>query len=146
MKRLVLPRQLRDLLLEHAALALPAECCGILAGRGDTATRVLYAENAAASPTRFEIAPDEVERVCGLVRWDEGEDVLAVYHSHPVGPACPTAADRAMATVEGLSVIVLPGDRHALDGAAVRAWWMSEAEPVEVPVVLPGLDLAHDVS
>jgi len=104
--RLVVPRPLLDVMVEHARLALPNECCGLLVGHGDTATRVLYAENAAASPRRFEIELDEVERLSGLVRWHEGEEVLAVYHSHTLGPACPSPADSALALEDSLSVIV----------------------------------------
>ena len=41
-----LPSALADQIIEHARAEFPNECCGLIAGHGDAATRVLPTTNA----------------------------------------------------------------------------------------------------
>lgn len=98
----------------------------MLAGqRGDDEERVdrgVRTPNAAATPrTAYEIPPERLHAVLTDVE-AAGEDVLGFYHSHPDGPAEPSATDRATATWAGhLYLIVVPGSE------TVRAWrWTGE--------------------
>jgi len=84
--------------IERAArAALPDECCGLLIGRRTgtafEVTRIAESRNLAASPRdRFEIDP------ALQLHWQRalrgtGETVIGHYHSHPQGPAAPSATD-----------------------------------------------------
>lgn len=87
----MLPRRLRDEIIEHAAQEAPKECCGLIAGHGNVATRVIRCTNASATPEmRYELK--EVRTVLEIE--DAGEDLVAIYHSHPRSPAYPSPTDR----------------------------------------------------
>ena len=80
--------------LEHlhriAQAALPNEACGLVVARGKKA--VLHeARNVSATPTQaFEIHAD----AWGSLR--PQDEVIGIYHSHPMGSAAPSMADLAM--------------------------------------------------
>jgi proteasome lid subunit RPN8/RPN11 len=77
-----LPQALYDELVGHA-LADDNEVCGMVAGRDGVATRVLPVRNAHAFPARnYMMDPNDQHRVFTDIE-DAGEDLLAIYHSHP---------------------------------------------------------------
>lgn len=89
--RLVLPQALRDEIVAHARAEAPKECCGLIAGREGRATRVIRCTNASPTPeVRYTIA--ELRRVIEIE--DAGEELIAIYHSHPRSPAYPSPTDR----------------------------------------------------
>jgi proteasome lid subunit RPN8/RPN11 len=84
----VIPPEVRSALVEHAEAERPNEACGLVLFRDGVAERYVPAENAAASPYRFELKADP--EVWFLE--DEGYE-LAVFHSHPASPARPSRTD-----------------------------------------------------
>ena len=86
---MVIPAVVRQALEEHARAEEPNEACGLLVLSDGRAERYIAAENAAASPYRFELEFDDPDV------WfaeDEGYE-LAVFHSHPASPARPSRTD-----------------------------------------------------
>ena len=90
-----------DTIEADAVTAYPKECCGLLLGRGGLIQTVRPTANLAADPLKhFEIDPQALidahraERAGGL-------EVIGYYHSHPQGPAAPSATDRAQAARDG---------------------------------------------
>jgi proteasome lid subunit RPN8/RPN11 len=84
----VIPGEIRAALEEHARAEEPNEACGLVAFRDGVAERYIPAENAAASPYRFELETDPQN-------WfleDEGYQ-LAVFHSHLSSPPRPSRTD-----------------------------------------------------
>jgi proteasome lid subunit RPN8/RPN11 len=80
--------QMRDQL----QAALPEEACGLLAGRDTRVEAVYPLENAARSPIRFVIDPGA--QVAAMLQMEaDGQELLAVYHSHPQGPPHPSGTD-----------------------------------------------------
>ncbi len=107
-------------LRDEAARAHPDETCGIFLGRDGQITQVCTAANVHPTPaTRFEIDPQALVDAWRAARVGEAH-VIGYYHSHPVGEAVPSAADRAMASGDGLVwAIVAQGEvRFWRDGAA----------------------------
>ena len=67
----------------HAQAARPAECCGLVGGRGQTAETIYCLQNVAPDPlTAYESAPAELFAAQRRMR-ERGEQLLAIYHSHP---------------------------------------------------------------
>jgi proteasome lid subunit RPN8/RPN11 len=67
----------------HARAASPAECCGLVGGRGGRAVSVYPLANAARDPlTSYEGEPRELFAAQRAMR-ERGEELLAIYHSHP---------------------------------------------------------------
>ena len=81
-----------ELVTEHAIREAPNECCGLLAVRDGVVTRVLPAENAAASPFRFEIAGPQLIRMIDEIE-DAGEELGGIYHSHTRSEPYPSQTD-----------------------------------------------------
>ncbi len=94
-KKLInLPLLLRRQMLRHVRSVLPEEGCGFVAGDHMNAVAVLPVTNRLHSRVRFVMEP--VEQLNAMQWIDEnGLEILAIYHSHPSGPATPSATDLA---------------------------------------------------
>lgn len=82
-------------MIAHAAEASPREACGLIVYDGaGFPVRLYTTTNVHPDPDRFELDP--VEHFGVLREADEsGWRIGAVYHSHPRGPARPSATDLA---------------------------------------------------
>ncbi|MFP4004148.1 MAG: M67 family metallopeptidase [Alphaproteobacteria bacterium] len=112
---LVLPQPLRRKIETEARKAGAEECCGLLVGHVAGARGVVTASvaspNRAADPrTSFEIDPALLLESQRHLR-AAGQVVLGHYHSHPRGPADPSAADAERAWVPGHVWLIAAPDR-----------------------------------
>jgi proteasome lid subunit RPN8/RPN11 len=81
----------------HARAEAPREACGLLAGRDGEVTRVIRCANAHATPTtRYVIDPRDQLRAFRSIDAAR-EELVAIYHSHPVSQPYPSPTDRAEA-------------------------------------------------
>jgi proteasome lid subunit RPN8/RPN11 len=87
-----LSRALYDEMVAHAQADAPNECCGMIASRDGDAVTVYRAENAAASPLRYEIDGAEQYRIQMAID-DAGHDLGAIYHSHTRSAPYPSQTD-----------------------------------------------------
>jgi proteasome lid subunit RPN8/RPN11 len=88
---------LRDDIVAHARTEAPKEACGLIAGREGRVTRVIRCVNAHPAPvTRYSIDPREQLRAFREME-ASGEELVAIYHSHPVTQPYPSPTDRAEA-------------------------------------------------
>ncbi|MDX2224779.1 MAG: M67 family metallopeptidase [Rhodospirillaceae bacterium] len=98
--RVILPAAVRKAVVEAALTVNPLECCGLLIGSGDDVVRVTEAvpmANVADQPRR-RFAIDPQAHIDVLRRFRDGPaTVVGHYHSHPGGPAQPSAHDLEMA-------------------------------------------------
>jgi proteasome lid subunit RPN8/RPN11 len=121
-----LPPELAQELVAHATRDLPNECCGMIAGRGDTATRVHRATNTEGSPFMYVMDPQEQLRMMDEID-ESGDDLLAVYHSHTRSAAYPSRTDVELAFFpDTLYLIVSIADR---DAPEIRAFRLSRGAP-----------------
>lgn len=92
-----LPRRIVNQLLDHARAGAGQEICGLISARDRAALRAIPVANVAPRP-EYRYAMDPAGQIAALRRMREsGEDLLAIYHSHPVSPAAPSATDIAEA-------------------------------------------------
>jgi proteasome lid subunit RPN8/RPN11 len=85
-------RELLDEIVTHARSEAPNECCGLIAGADGRAIRVHRARNEFASPMRFNVHPQDLIRITTEID-DRGEELAAIYHSHPRSEAYPSQTD-----------------------------------------------------
>jgi proteasome lid subunit RPN8/RPN11 len=76
----------------HAQRATPFECCGLIGGAKDRVTSIYPLRNVAGNPQiAYEAAPEELFAAQRQMR-ERGEELLAIYHSHPRATA-PVPSD-----------------------------------------------------
>jgi proteasome lid subunit RPN8/RPN11 len=75
----------------------PREACGLLAGKHGGISRVIRCANVHPTPTtRYLIDPREQLKAFRSID-AAGEDLVGIYHSHPVSQPFPSPTDRAEA-------------------------------------------------
>lgn len=84
-------------MLAHVRAAHPNEGCGLLSGHAGQVMRFYPTANAHPQPrTRYSIDPPELLRALRAID-AAGEELLAIFHSHPASPAYPSQTDVAQA-------------------------------------------------
>ena len=121
--------ELVEQIIDHARKALPEEACGLLVGRITAATRFMPLPNSLRSETAYEIDPVLLVRTLRSLR-DSGDELVAIVHSHPQGPAAPSGRDRARAFYpEAAQLIVSLADP---DHPQMRAYRIIDGEAYEI--------------
>ena len=128
---LILPRTHARRLLTHARRALPHEACALLSGfpASDRVAAVHLARNRLVSPYRYDVHPEDLVRIVHRIE-ARGEELMAIFHSHPAGPAVPSAADVREARYR---VVQLVADSST---GELRAWRIDGSDVAEVPLVI----------
>lgn len=120
-----------DTIIAHARAEAPAECCGMLLGRGASIDEAVRAKNIAESPTRFLIDPkDHLD----AIRAARGRDLdlFGFYHSHPHSPAWPSPTDVAEAADADAVHLIVSIERGAADARLFR---IERGAATELPLV-----------
>jgi proteasome lid subunit RPN8/RPN11 len=87
-----LPPRLRQEIISHARSGKPQEICGIVRGRGQCAFEVVPGRNVAPNPIN-DYTIDNGTLLLQFEFEEDGDEMVAIYHSHPVSPAYPSASD-----------------------------------------------------
>ena len=118
-------RQLEEI-LASATQAAPNECCGLIGGDGERATSLYPLRNVAANAqVAYEAAPEDLFAAQRQMR-ERGEELLAIYHSHPRATAPqPSETDVRLAYYpQAIYFIVGLSGAHPV----MRAFKISEAD------------------
>ena len=99
-------------MLNHAIEELPCECCGVLGGRFETretekigvVSKVYKLENSLKSETEFLSSAESMFNVVKELR-QKGEEMLVVYHSHPV--SFPKMSKKDLDMIDGTNLLHL---------------------------------------
>ena len=118
-------------MIEEARREPSMECCGLLAGSGLEISAILPARNALASPSEFEIAPEELFRMFRELRASR-LDHLGIYHSHPAGDNAPSTRDIERAFYPDVAYFVVSPLPDAL--RPVRAFSIREGRVTELAI------------
>jgi proteasome lid subunit RPN8/RPN11 len=108
-----------DQVIKEAKSAYPKEACGLLVGRA-MADRFIPITNISVSAQEYEMDPAELIRALRDLR-DTGESLIAIFHSHPHGPAEPSQTDiRRAHYPEAAHLIVSLAELERPQAAAFR--------------------------
>ena len=89
---ITLPKEIREKMVQHAREEYPRECCGMLAGKETTITKLFRIKNIAQRMDEYELDP--LEQVNAFEEIDRSSlKLLGVYHSHPHHPCYPSELD-----------------------------------------------------
>jgi len=125
------PLQLRrehvDAMIAHARETAPQECCGLIGGISETRAVTLYRlRNVTLHPeSAYEAAPEDLFAAQRQMR-ERGEDLLAIYHSHPrASDPSPSETDVRLAYYPTVRYLII-----GLAGmeAVIKSFSISERE------------------
>ncbi len=120
------------MIVEHARDHAPRECCGVISGRDGRADRLHRLTNTEPGVTRYLFDDEEFYRVYWEIE-NRGDELLAVYHSHPVTEAYPSKTDVEFAFwPEAVYVICSIRDE---DSPVIRGFRIVDGEITEVDLV-----------
>ena len=92
MEAVKLSAAVADAIIAHASEGKPEEVCGIVRGRGLLAEEAVRGRNIASERIEnYEVDPQTLLRQFAFE--DQGAEMMAIYHSHPVSVAYPSATD-----------------------------------------------------
>jgi proteasome lid subunit RPN8/RPN11 len=124
---ITLQRRQVDEIFSHAREVAPAECCGLISGADGGCAKTIYPLRNIALDTlvSYEAAPEELFAAQRQMR-ERGEQLLAIYHSHPrsAEPA-PSETDLRLAYYPSAVYLII-----GLGGVepSIRAFRISERE------------------
>jgi proteasome lid subunit RPN8/RPN11 len=111
------------------------ECCGLLAGVGGVITKVFPAKNALASPTAYDVAPQDLFQLFRRMR-EEGLEHLGIYHSHLSSENVPSPRDIELAAYPNEAYFIispLPAAPRPVRAFSIRDGQVQELEIKIVP-------------
>lgn len=112
----ILHRQIKEL-FAHATQVAPEECCGVVGGNYEEAKSVYRLRNVSKNPLNaYEAAPEDLFKAQREMR-GKGEELLAIYHSHPrsANPQ-PSETDVALAFYPNAVYLIIgfDGEKNVL--------------------------------
>lgn len=128
-----IPRTLANQLLHQAQLSPGREVCGLV-GRKQEQCHCYPIDNVATdSSVLFALnASEQIEAFKHMQ--SRGEQLFAIYHSHPDSPALPSKIDVAEAEYpDALYLIISLNTRGVLE---MRGFYLRDATPQEVELIL----------
>ena len=124
-------------IINHARREAPRECCGLIGGRDSQAQTVYSLRNLAIDPlVTYEAAPEDLFAAQRAMR-QGGEQLLAIYHSHPRSEdPTPSATDVRLAYYPSAVYLIVGLGKEE---PCLRAFRISEREgqwePAEYQVI-----------
>jgi proteasome lid subunit RPN8/RPN11 len=130
---LTISRELVDKIIAHARNDHPDEACGVIAGPqgGDRPERFIPMENAARSPTFYELDSKEQLRVWREMD-DRDEEPVVIYHSHTMTEAYPSRTDISYANEPEAHYVLV--STRAPDSAEFRSYRIRQGSVTEESV------------
>jgi [CysO sulfur-carrier protein]-S-L-cysteine hydrolase len=122
-----LRREHVDAMIAHARETAPQECCGLIGGIAETKAVTLYRlRNVTRNPeSSYEAAPEDLFAAQRQMR-ERGEELLAIYHSHPrAADPSPSDTDVRLAYYPSAKYLII-----GLGGlkAVIKAFLISERD------------------
>jgi proteasome lid subunit RPN8/RPN11 len=128
-KEVHIPRRLVNQLLHYAQTSPDMEVCGLIGAKDGIPSHCYLVKNASTMPDcRFRMDPHEQIEAMRQMR-ERGEELFAIFHSHPAAPAEPSTADREQATYpDALYIIISLNTKGVLE---MRGFRINQAREIE---------------
>jgi [CysO sulfur-carrier protein]-S-L-cysteine hydrolase len=129
-----IPRKLTNQLLHLAQLSPDLEVCGLVGSQNGVPSRCYPVANVAEQPQqRFLL--DAGQQISAMAKMRElGEELFAIYHSHPTAPAEPSIHDLEQAAYpEALCLIISLNTKGILE---MRGFKIHQKTAVEIPLMM----------
>ena len=129
-----IPRKLTNQLLHLAQLSPDLEVCGLVSSQNGVPSQCYPVANVAEHP-RLRFQFDAGQQISAMTKMRElGEELFAIYHSHPAAPATPSIYDLEQASYpEALYLIISLNTKGILE---MRGFKIDQKTAVEIPLIL----------
>lgn len=129
-----IPRKITTQLLHLAQISPELEICGLIGSKNGLPCNCYPIQNVAEQPQqRFLL--DAAQQIAAMARMrEQGEELFAIYHSHPSAPAQPTGTDLEMAAYpDALYLIISLNTKGILE---MRGFKITQKTATEVALSL----------
>ena len=129
-----IPRKITNQLLHLAQISPDFEVCGLIGSKNGLPTHCYPIKNAAGHPQqRFLL--DAGQQITAMAKMRElGEELFAIYHSHPTSPALPSTNDLELAAYpEALYLIISLNTKGILE---MRGFKIYQKTALEIPLIM----------
>lgn len=129
-----LPRKLASELLHLAQQSPTQEICGLISAKNGTLQTCYPITNVANKPqNRFLLNEKEQIHALKTMR-EKGEELFAIYHSHPTAAAYPSTLDLEMANYENALYFIISLNVKGI--LELRAFQIENKHATEVAITL----------
>jgi proteasome lid subunit RPN8/RPN11 len=129
-----IPRKITNQLLHLAQISPDFEVCGLIGSKNGLPTHCYPIKNSAEHPQqRFLL--DAGQQISAMAKMREtGEELFAIYHSHPTAPALPSTHDLEQAAYpEALYLIISLNTKGILE---MRGFKIQQKTAMEIPLIM----------
>ena len=129
-----IPRKMTNQLLHLAQISPDFEVCGLIGSKNGLPTHCYPIKNSAEHPQqRFLL--DAGQQISAMAKMRElGEDLFAIYHSHPTAPALPSTHDLELAAYpDALYLIISLNTKGILE---MRGFKIDQKTALEMPLIM----------
>ena len=129
-----IPRKITNQLLHLAQISPDIEVCGLIGSKNGLPTHCYPITNSAEQP-RQRFLLDAGQQISAMTKMRElGEELFAIYHSHPTAPAQPSTHDLEQAAYpEALYLIISLNTKGILE---MRGFKIHQKTAVEIPLMM----------
>ncbi|MDH5182759.1 MAG: M67 family metallopeptidase [Gammaproteobacteria bacterium] len=125
-----LPRTLVNHILTHAQQAPNNEVCGLI-GRQDEQSPTLYPINNIANDTHCLFRMDPAQQIEAMRNMrEQGEELFAIYHSHPHAPGLPSSVDIEQASYPDTLYLII--SLNTIGVLEMRGFYLRNSSSQEV--------------
>jgi proteasome lid subunit RPN8/RPN11 len=129
-----IPRKLIQQLLHHAQNSPDSEICGLIGVKNGVPCRCYPVDNSADQPKDKFLLDAQQQIAAQVAMRNKGEELFAIYHSHPTAPALPSQTDIALANQpEALHLIISLNTKGVLE---MRGFRIADGHAREVILTL----------
>jgi [CysO sulfur-carrier protein]-S-L-cysteine hydrolase len=129
-----IPRKITNQLLHFAQISPDFEVCGLIGSKNGLPAHCYPIKNSAKDPQqRFLL--DAGQQISAMAKMRElGEDLFAIYHSHPTAPALPSFYDLDEAAYpDALYLIISLNTKGILE---MRGFKIQQKTALEIPLIM----------
>jgi [CysO sulfur-carrier protein]-S-L-cysteine hydrolase len=129
-----IPRKLTNQMLHLAQLSPDSEICGLVGGKNGQPLSCYPVANHADEPARRFLLDSRGQLAAMRAMRDRGEELFAIYHSHPAAPAEPSVHDLQQAAYpDALYLIISLNTKGVLE---MRGFRISQQRALELVLTL----------
>lgn len=121
---LLITHEMAQSMVAQAVAGLPEEVCGLLGGPVGKAVDIRAISNIADRPDVHYLMDPNEQWAAFQAYEAAGWELLAVYHSHPAGPAHPSETDIAASCYPGVAYFIVSLEQP--DAPSLTAWLIED--------------------